>query len=588
MKNKLFVFMATLMLLALFTAHADTHRWLSGKNGNFSTAANWMIKDGNTGVAPSSGDDVEVWFNTATAKNWLYVTNDLASSFNFGNIYFSACSMNVASNITLASGKRILVASSPSSPFATVVKDSGNWSIGQDFLVGGDNHTGVTGVFTNKSGNIIANSGFTYIGQGLSSTGELVNVKGTLQTMKMLVANQNANSRGTYIHENGTLNLTASGLGASVSCLEVGGVGYGRFIMNGGTFKYKHCMTLGSSSGSKGDMIIYGGTVTNLNDRGWVHIGWSGRGSLQVGGAAGKYAKFDTGGEDLLFGGWLSPDNETNKLTLCTGGTLHTRHIRYHNGNSGANKGIASFVFDGGTLQMYYDSSTQNIFNGDGSTWGNVNNLKTKLLPSVTENNGTIDTQGGDSVLTLPFTGPGKIIKTGNNTLTVSIAQQNKGGFEVNSGTLKFTATGNILGSSPLYVRSGTFSCTNATLASKVEVLEGAKLASTGTLTFNSQTSLKVGYHSLSSWSSDLSKISAKGISVNSAVVVPITFETPVQFNLGDTYTLIKDAGLSSVNNFSIVSAKAKGDDITSGVYLAVESGNLVLKRKPYFTIKVR
>ena len=135
---------------------------------------------------------------------------------------------------------------------------------------------------------------------------------------------------------------------------------------------------------------------------------------------------------------------------------------------------------------------------------------------------------------------------------------------------------------------AGIFNCGVATLTNRVEVLEGSMFTSTGTLTFDSNTSLKLGYHSASSWASDLSKFTAAGISVGSGIVVPITFETPEAFAFDDTYTLIKGAGLANTNNFSIASATANGVDVTDGVYLAVESGNLVLKRKPYFTIKVR
>ena len=571
---------------------SDTHRWLADKNGNFSNATNWTIKDGAAGVAPSSGDDIEFWFDAATAKNWLYVTNDFNSSFSFGKIYFSACSVNVASNITTSSGNNVYVATSRSSNLAKVVKSSGNWTIGQDFFVGGDNITGITGVFTNMAGNINAVDGFTYIAQGTSATGELVNVKGNLQTMKMLVANQYNYSRGDYIHNGGTLYLTARDLKAAVSCMELGQKGYGRFIMNGGTFKYKHCINIGGATGAQGEMIINGGTVTNLNDRGWVHVGWEGRGTLQIGGA-GKTAKFDTASEDILFGGWLSQDSTTNKLTLGTGGTLHVRHIRYHNGNSGAGKGLASFVLDGGTLQLYSDASKADIFYGDTSPWSDVSSLKTKLFPSVTEKGGVIDTpQGFTALLPLAFTGQGTVTKAGNGTLTVSIAQANSGGFAVNGGTLKFTATGNILSGAPLLMTSGTFSCANATLVNRIEVLSGSKIASTGTLTFDSKTSLKLGFHANpanpSAWGSDLEKIKAAGVSVGSSIVVPITFETPDAFGFDDTYTLIKGAGLANTNNFSIASATANGVDITDGVYLAVESGNLVLKRKPYFMIKVR
>ena len=309
-------------------------------------------------------------------------------------------------------------------------------------------------------------------------------------------------------------------------------------------------------------------------------------------GGAGKTAKFDTASEDIVYGAWLSQDNTTNKLTLATGGTLHVRHIRYHNGSSTAGKGIASFVFDGGTLQLYSDANKSDIFYGDTSPWNSISSLKTKLFPSVTENGGVIDTQGNNASLPLAFTGQGTVTKAGNGTLTVSVAQANEGGFAVNGGTLKFTATGNILSGAPLLMTSGTFSCANATLVNRIEVLSGSKIASTGTLTFNSKTSLKLGFHgnpaSPSAWASDLNKITATGVSVGSGIVVPITFETPVAFGFDDTYTLIKGAGLANTNNFSIASATANGVDITDGVYLVVESGNLVLKRKPYFMIKVR
>jgi hypothetical protein len=69
---------------------------------------------------------------------------------------------------------------------------------------------------------------------------------------------------------------------------------------------------------------------------------------------------------------------------------------------------------------------------------------------------------------------------------------------------------------------------------------------------------------------------------------VPVTFSTAAAFAFDDTYTLISGGKIANTNNFTVVSATANGVDITDGVYLAVESGNLVMKRKPYFTVKVR
>ena len=69
---------------------------------------------------------------------------------------------------------------------------------------------------------------------------------------------------------------------------------------------------------------------------------------------------------------------------------------------------------------------------------------------------------------------------------------------------------------------------------------------------------------------------------------IPISFSTESAFGFDDTYTLVQGGKIANTNNFSVASATANGVDITGSVYLAVESGNLVMKRKPYFSIKVR
>jgi hypothetical protein len=101
-----------------------------------------------------------------------------------------------------------------------------------------------------------------------------------------------------------------------------------------------------------------------------------------------------------------------------------------------------------------------------------------------------------------------------------------------------------------------------------------------GTLTLNTGATL-----SFTNIPPETAVITAGGLSVGAASV-PISFSLSSAFNLDDKYILIS-GGVTDTNKFSLVSATLGGEDIMQGIYLAAEDGCLVVRRKPYFYIKI-
>ena len=191
------------------------------------------------------------------------------------------------------------------------------------------------------------------------------------------------------------------------------------------------------------------------------------------------------------------------------------------------------------------------------------------LSLSVSDKGGTIEVPSGKSLYTGVWVSSAssakssRLIKTGAGTLTINNYFRPAGGLDVREGTIA------------IQHNTGSFVSFDYPLA-----LSGTATVTSGALAFGSGSSLSFDCKS---------KTSKPTMTVSTSFTrdaeVPITFNTAEPFAFDDTYTLISGGKITSTNNFSVASATANGVDITDGVYLAVESGNLVLKRKPFFLI---
>ena len=515
------------MSAAAFTALADRHSWVAGNNVYFSAADNWYVA-GVGYVAPVAGDELAFWRDAATAGSWLYVTNDLSVSF--GTVNFSSGLMDVAGNLSLQSSKQLRVATSPSSPLAVVNKRSGNWTIGQDVFIGGtDNgHDGVTGIFTNKLGNITAANGWIYVGGNINggelinTTGTLVNVSGTISTKAMIIGGAANGTRGRLEVLGGKVSLTSYDkiYGSVWSAVYMDGWGGARgeiYVAKGATLE----------STANGANITFGDGVTEIKIDGTVRLN-----------------NGDIG---------TSNNSSPNKCEVWLGpaGRLECREVL---GSSAS----------GGYKRLYLDGGTR------------VNTINGKAVAGyfsimVTDLGGTVEVPSGLSAFTGAWfqnaagSSRGTIVKTGAGSLSVNNVFRPGGGLHVKQGSVQIE-------------HKGSFTSYDIPLK-----LSGTASVTSGALVFGSGSSLS--FDCASKTSKPTMTVST---SFTRSAEVPITFNTAEPFAFDDSYTLISGGKITSTNNFKVASATADGTDITQGVYLAVESGNLVLKRKPYFMIKVR
>ena len=475
------------------------------------------------------------------------------------------------------------------------VRNTANW---WGFGINKDSHivfdTGSTYTEVNSGVNKASEGqGQSYIGANNDNSNSVTVCSGATMTLKRPLViggtygpqdGGNANSIGVLHVKGGTVTSPSNmGIGCGVAsasdtgwyCYNSNGMGY--FIQDGGNVTVNTVMmgsTWGNGFGSYTSSAYFtlnAGNFTceyfDMNYNGTVRVLTLNGGTLWI--KHGFMFKTEASGKHYV----------TNSKLYLNGGVLKVGEYLYTNDNSSSPRTSGGIWFNGTTLQPTASFNTDNG-NGTKNFAINAGGLKINTASGITF--GLYQQVTG---------GTGALTKQGAGTVNVNRQLLSTGGVAVSAGTLNFTASGNILSGGPLVMTGGTFNCTNATLASRVEVSPGARIASSGTLTFNSNTSLKLGFNTSSNNSSafsDQQKIKAAGISVGSGIIVPITFETGTSFPLGDTYVLIKDANLSNANKFAVTSATANGVDITDCVYLDVESGNLVLKRKPYFTIKVR
>ena len=520
-------FAASLMAFAALPALADTHSW-RGPHGNFSVGSNW-----NNNAAPSAGDDLTFYRAAANASTWQYATNDL--SVTFAEIQFTAGKIDIAGNLTTGSGKnlRIATADAAKSPFAAVNKSSGNWTVGKDIYIGGSltSHTNMTGVLTNKAGNITASSGRIYLGGNVTAedlpnvTGTLVNVSGTVKTRDMVIGGRANNTKGRLEIRGGTVEIT----------------GWDKMVDN----SYWVGVLLGGWGGANSSIYVA--------KEGTMKLSCDGANIVVLDGTT----EIDVDGLLTLNNGSIWPTSaikEQKRFYLRVGpeGRVEFRSIK------GGTAGTRMVRLDGGTI----------VPNG---AKGYETPLASLSL-NVTDKGGTIEVPSGKSLYTGVWVSSAssakssRLIKTGAGTLTINNYFRPAGGLDVREGTIA------------IQHNTGSFVSFDYPLA-----LSGTATVTSGALAFGSGSSLSFDCKS---------KTSKPTMTVSTSFTrdaeVPITFNTAEPFAFDDTYTLISGGKITSTNNFKVASATADGTDITQGVYLAVESGNLVLKRKPYFMIKVR
>ena len=294
--------------------------------------------------------------------------------------------------------------------------------------------------------------------------------------------------------------------------------------------------------GAKGFLKVGSGATLNLASGGTVIGIGDGTADISINGTVkmGKYGKV------------LSTATKSThgiNFTIGSSGRLECRQV------SLARSTNPDFVLDGGTFAP----------NGEDANALSYVHLK------VTDNDGVYEVPSGKTVNTGAWvsnasgSSKGRLVKTGAGTLNVNSWFRPGGGLRVNAGTAQITHNASL------------FPSLNYPLSiSKTGTVTG------GAFVMGSGGSLALEF---------ASKTSGATMNITTSFTrnanIPITFSTESAFGFDDTYTLVQGGKIANTNNFSVASATANGVDITDGVYLAVESGNLVLKRKPYFYIKV-
>ena len=518
------------------TASATQYVWRSAvRTGFFSNYNCWQYKDANNvyQVADAShhlttADDFSFWLQPSAGI--YYVTNDTSIAFNGGQFSFGL--IDVAGNMSTKSGTHLRIGTSGTAPYLAVVnKRSGNWTIGQDLFIGRSVNN--YGVLTNQSGNITASSGWIYLGGNVNAaelpntTGTLVNVTGTISAKSMVIGGKANRTYGLLDVKGGTVTMTG----------------------------WENCdgewcgVMMAGWGGARGEIRVAKGALMELTSSG-----------ANIGLGEGANVVTIDGTLRLPYNGKLV---RINKGTASTGGIHITigktgrlecqSVVLYNDGGTGGRR----LTLDGGTF----------------APSGNAENPMSNFSLVISDNNGTIEVPSGKTVHTGAWvmdataTSKGRLVKTGAGTLDINNWFRPSGGLRVNAGTVQMTHTA-----------SANFDSFNYPLSiSKTGTVTG------GAFVMGSGGSLALEF---------ASKTSGATMNITTSFTrnanIPISFSTESAFGFDDTYTLVKGGKIANTNNFSVASATANGVDITGSVYLAVESGNLVMKRKPYFSIKVR
>ena len=338
----------------------------------------------------------------------------------------------------------------------------------------------------------------------------------------------------------------------------------------------------GKANRTSGLLEVNGGNVTISNwqkfDSEWCGVlmaGWGGaRGEIRI--AKGAVMALTASGANIGMGEGTNVITIDGTLRLPSNGNL----FRIDKGTASTG-GIQITIGKDGRLEcqsvtLYNDGgSGPRKLTLDGGTFapsGNAGYPLAYLTLAITKNDGIIEVPSDKTVYSGVWvqdssgSSKGRLVKTGAGTLNINNYFRPSRGLRVNSGTVQITHN------------SGNFTSYDYPLS----------ISKTGTVTsgaFVMGSGGKLEFEHASKTSGATMNITT---SFTRNANIPISFSTESAFGFGDTYTLVTGGKITNTNNFSVASATANGVDITSSVYLATQSGNLVLKRKPYFTIKVR
>lgn len=313
-------------------ARAAIVNW-QGATADWSTtgAAGWTAE-------PTSGDEARI-DNGGTAV--VNAADEVASILNFGaNNAAESGNLIINAGGKLTVGQWFQVGRHGS---GSVTQYGGTLEVnrtGSDGLMVGSQATaaGPAGLYTLYDGLININNGSALrIGNEHYSRGTFLQLGGDVNvaTGPMTLGNSSANTYGRYEISDGTLTLGAGVLqvgrlgtgeflqsGGTVTLSRAGdalyigdaGGGTGTYAMTGGTLGVPSGVTrIGNAAGSTGTLHLEGDAVVNT-DR--LHVGYSGRGTLEVGAGAALHVL--TAGTEFSVG----YGNGSEGTVLQTGGTV--------------------------------------------------------------------------------------------------------------------------------------------------------------------------------------------------------------------------------------------------------------------------
>ena len=291
-----------------------------------------------------------------------------------------------------------------------------NVSNGGSFTSAGDVYVGYSGTacLTVDGGSLDLNGHNLYIGRSgaTRSVGEVVVTNGTVAGKYIYLQSKAAGSSKLTVCDGSRVTLTEQLLiGSSQNTV-------GEVEMTGGYLEVSSELRIGSEAGSEGVMRIAGNScITNK----WaLYIGKKGRGILTIDGGevcADISVKF---GED-------SAAVAGNVLNL-NGGVLKTAEFRSPNV-------LSTINWNGGTITGWRDSrgyvTSGNVFLSD-----DANRLKINVLGGGAIYESVND--GRTYQINIPLSGPGAIVKRGNDPLRINATADVRGGIRVEGGSLIF------------------------------------------------------------------------------------------------------------------------------------------------------
>lgn len=189
-------------------------------------------------------------------------------------------------------------------------------------------------------------------------------------------------SRGLWVSGGGELKMEG-GAYTSQGNMLVGQDGVGTWFQSNGAASASDYLTLGQNANSFGRVCFLGGSFVQQSaiDNAGICIGYSGRGSLLVGGQANVTVN---GNRGLWFSGKAS-STLTNEVILASGGTLSAKCVTC------GSTGTRTICLDGGTLRTMVDAPSF-VKTGSLSEFG------------VTDRGGVVDTCGNDVTMNQPLT----------------------------------------------------------------------------------------------------------------------------------------------------------------------------------------